>query len=102
MAGPLRMQPVRFPVRLWILQSFLLRVISFGMTSTYKVNDAWRDDFHTYEWSAPENITLLVSFNVKNGEEISCSWSSGNWTGPAYDVKAVSLGSRPTGTGKMI
>ena len=47
----------------------------------YKVNDAWRDDFHTYEWSAPENITLLVSFNVKNGEEISCSWSSGNWTG---------------------
>ena len=57
----------------------------------YKVNDAWRDDFHTYEWSAPENITLLVSFNVKNGEEISCSWSSGNWTGPAYDVKAVSL-----------
>ncbi|GEM_PF-5040238 len=68
----------------------------------YKVNDAWRDDFHTYEWSAPENITLLVSFNVKNGEEISCSWSSGNWTGPAYDVKAVSLGSRPTGTGKML
>lgn len=68
----------------------------------YTSFDSWRDDHHTYEWFAPERVTLLVSFNVKDGEELSSSWSSGGWDGPQYDVTPVQLGSRPEGSGKLV
>lgn len=64
--------------------------------------DSWRADRHTYEWFAPERVTLLVAFKVENGEEISNSWTSGSWDGPEYDVTPVKLGSRPEGSGNMI
>lgn len=68
----------------------------------YSEFDSWRADRHTYEWFAPERVTLLVAFKVENGEEISNSWTSGSWDGPEYDVTPVKLGSRPEGSGNMI
>ena len=68
----------------------------------YSNFDSWRADRHTYEWFAPERVTLLVAFKVENGEEISNSWTSGSWDGPEYDVTPVKLGSRPEGSGNMI
>ena len=68
----------------------------------YTEFDSWRADRHTYEWFAPERVTLLVAFKVENGEEISNSWTSGSWDGPEYDVTPVKLGSRPEGSGNMI
>lgn len=68
----------------------------------YAEFDSWRADRHTYEWFAPERVTLLVAFKVENGEEISNSWTSGSWDGPEYDVTPVKLGSRPEGSGNMI
>ncbi len=61
------------------------------------------EDYHWYSWQAPENVILLVGFDVENGEETTLtSWSVTQWDGAEYDVEPVALGSRPEGTGALV